>query len=133
MEQQSLQVASRDFIPEVNLDPETNHFWITGDSYHEYTYEFYEPIFQWLRQYLSKPVGDIRMDFRMTYFNTASSKCLFDIIEILFEYQSEEYGSVEVNWFYKEDDEDMYETGQDYIQDLGRQINMVPYEADDED
>jgi hypothetical protein len=73
------------------------------------------------------------MDFRMTYFNTASSKCLFDIIEILFEYQSEEYGSVEVNWFYKEDDEDMYETGQDYIQDLGRQINMVPYEADDED
>jgi hypothetical protein len=64
----------------------------------------------------------------MAYFNTASSKCLLEILDLLNEYQKEKNGYVTVNWFYQENDWDMLETGEDYILDTGMEINLISYE-----
>jgi hypothetical protein len=120
-------IEGKEFVPEVNFDPEKDLLELSGDSYHEYTYEFFDPIFKWIEEYLSKDGRNVMLNFRMTYFNTASSKCFFDIIEMMQAYHESSKGVVTINWYYQRHDEDMLETGEDYIQDSGWEINLIPY------
>jgi hypothetical protein len=49
----------------------------------------------------------------MTYFNTASSKIILDILMKLEELH-EDGNEVLIEWHYEEDDEDMQEAGEEY-------------------
>jgi hypothetical protein len=49
----------------------------------------------------------------MTYFNTASSKIILDILMKLEEIQ-EAGNEILIEWHYEEDDEDMQEAGEEY-------------------
>ena len=49
----------------------------------------------------------------MTYFNTASSKIILDILMKLEELH-EAGNEVMIEWHYEEDDEDMQEAGEEY-------------------
>lgn len=120
-------IEGKEFVPEILFDPETNQLEISGDSYHEYTYEFFEPVFKWLEGYLKTPGNDIIMNFWMSYFNTASSKCFYDLIEMLQDYHEKGKGKVTINWYYQENDEDMKETGEDFILDSGFPIHLISY------
>ena len=115
------------FIPEIDLDPESNILRISGESYHEYTGEFFEPIFEWVEQFTKTPDRNVHLKFRMDYFNTASSKCFYDIIEMLNSYSEANGGSLRVSWFYEDNDLDMLESGQDYAEDSGVNIEFIPY------
>ncbi|MCS6832499.1 MAG: DUF1987 domain-containing protein [Flammeovirgaceae bacterium] len=122
-----LYIEAREFIPEIDFHADTGVLNISGDSYHEYTHEFFDPIFAWIDEYTKTPGRNITLNFKMNYFNTASSKCFFDIIEMLQKYQESGKGTAVINWYYQEDDEDMLETGQDYILDSGYPINLIAY------
>ncbi len=52
-------------------------------------------------------------DFKMVYFNTASSKMILDIM-MKFEEMYQDGKDVLIRWFYPEDDEDMQEAGEEY-------------------
>ncbi|MEM1135525.1 MAG: DUF1987 domain-containing protein [Bacteroidota bacterium] len=120
-------IEGEEFIPEIDFNPETNILKVSGESYHEYTGEFFEPIFSWIEQYLKEPNKGVQLKFRMDYFNTASSKCFYDIIELLNNYHQNRGGSIEIFWYYEEDDLDMLEAGQDYAEDSGVNIQCIPY------
>lgn len=49
----------------------------------------------------------------MTYFNTASSKIILDILMRL-ETLHENGKNITIEWHYEEDDEDMQEAGEEY-------------------
>jgi uncharacterized protein YkuJ len=49
----------------------------------------------------------------MTYFNTASSKIILDILMRL-ETLHEDGKNITIEWHYEEDDEDMQEAGEEY-------------------
>ena len=120
-------IEGDEFIPEINFDPDKDILCIAGESYHEYTGEFFEPIFEWIEDYIKLPGRKIKLKFRMDYFNTASSKCFYDIIEILNVYAQDNAGDLEVSWYYEEDDFDMLESGEDYAEDASVNIKMIPY------
>jgi len=120
-------IEGDEFIPEINFDPETDILCISGESYHEYTGEFFEPIFEWIDQYIKEPGKRIQLKFRMDYFNTASSKCFYDILETLNIYAQEHNGSFEAFWYYEEEDYDMLESGEDYAEDKSINIHLIPY------
>ncbi|MDW7695750.1 DUF1987 domain-containing protein [Flammeovirgaceae bacterium SG7u.111] len=119
--------GTQEFIPKIELNPVSNHHEISGESHHEYTWEFFEPIFKWLEEYLTTPGRTIVMDFRMSYFNTASAKAFYEIIESLVDYKKHRYGDITINWYYEEGDLDMLEIGEDYAEDSGADINLIPY------
>lgn len=119
--------GTQEFIPKIELNPVSNHHEISGESYHEYTWEFFEPVFKWLEKYLMTPGKSVMIDFKMTYFNTASSKAFYEIIEQLVEYEKHRFGNVTINWYYEEGDMDMLEIGEDYAEDSGANINLISY------
>ncbi|TAF32757.1 MAG: DUF1987 domain-containing protein [Cytophagales bacterium] len=124
---ENLNITGENYIPAVNFDLATGVLEIAGESYHEYTIEFYQPIFNWLNAYLSEPNRTITFNFRMTYYNTSTSRRFLEIFDLLEEYQNEKGGKVTVNWYYQKDDVDMLESGEEYSEDVDLTFNLLPY------
>jgi len=120
------------FTPYVNLNAETGICEMSGESYLEDTNVFYQPIYQWLQEYAREIKKPLRFNFRLTYFNTSSSKSLLDLLRIIRIYE-EEGGEVEVNWYYADDDDDMREEAEDFMIDTELQMNLISYEYEDEE
>ncbi len=117
------------YIPTIDFRADTNVLEISGESYHEYTLEFFQPVFEWLEKYLETPGRKITMNFKMTYFNTSSSRRILEILTLLEQYKNEKGGDVVVNWYYEKNDTDMQENGEEYADDVDLKFNMIEYEA----
>jgi hypothetical protein len=116
------------YIPTVDFNAETCVLEISGESYHEYTLEFYQPIFDWLEEFLSEEGKTVTFNFRMTYFNTSSSRRFLEILSMLEDYQENKSGKVVVNWYYQDTDVDMLESGEEYSEDVDLEFNLIAYE-----
>jgi len=112
------------FVPSVNFDAATGECEISGESYLENTYKFYYPLIEWIKQYVEEVNGPITLTFRLTYFNSSSSKSFLDLLNVLKKYE-EQGGNITVNWYYDEEDIDE-EDIEDYIIDTGVEINKFP-------
>ena len=119
---EALRIEKTDASPEIILDQEGNLFEISGKSRPEDVMQFYQPVLDWLDEYRKKPKPFTRFDFKLSYFNTASSKLILDILMIL-EEMKEEGNGVLVKWISLASDEDMQEAGREY-----QEIVDVPFE-----
>ena len=120
-------IDGENYIPTIDFNPTTSVLEISGESYHEYTIEFYEPVFKWLRDFLSTDGRTLTFNFRMTYFNTSTSRRFLEIFDLLEEYQNNNNGNVTVNWYFQVDDVDMEESGEEYAEDVKLKFNLVEY------
>jgi hypothetical protein len=118
------------FIPEVKFTANTGVCEISGESYLEDTDEFYNNLIQWLENYIKEVRKSITFNFKLTYFNTSSSRSILNILRVLKKYE-EESGQVVVNWYYPEDDDSIAEEAEDYMKDTGLKINMYSFEPED--
>lgn len=109
--------------PFVNLDAATGKLEIQGRSVPENPLEFYTPINEWLERFKAQAAERVlRLDVKLEYFNTSSSKCLLDVFKKVAQLQKVG-AAVEINWWCEEFDDDMIEAGKDY-QDL---LDNVPF------
>lgn len=115
--------------PKVDFDAKSGILEISESSYPEYTNEIYSPVMEWLNQYLSEKGRTITFNFRMDYFNTSTSSRFQKIIDMLDTYHHSKKGTVKFNWYYEEDDVDMFEAGQDYAKDAKAPFVLIPYEV----
>ncbi|MBQ4408955.1 MAG: DUF1987 domain-containing protein [Bacteroidales bacterium] len=115
------------FTPTVNFEAATGHCEIAGESYLEETSKFYARLLDWIRKYVATVKGPLNFDFKLSYFNTSSSKCLVDILDLLKKYQNDG-GSVSVNWYYDDSEEELEEV-EDFILETGLDINKIPMEV----
>jgi hypothetical protein len=112
--------------PKVDFDPVTGHLHIEGKSFPPNVTEFYNPVVEWLQNYLQHPAAETILHLKLEYFNTASSKIIMDILYKLEEFYKQG-GKVKVIWYYPEDDEDMQETGIEYSELLEIPFEIVSY------
>lgn len=124
---ENFQIEGENYIPTVNFNAETSVLEISGESYHEYTIEFFQPVFEWLNNYLEQEGRTIVFNFRMTYFNTSSSRRFLEVFDLLEDYSKSKNGNVTVNWYYEKDDVDMLESGEEYAEDVDVVFNLLPY------
>ncbi|WP_027000910.1 DUF1987 domain-containing protein [Eisenibacter elegans] len=119
------------FIPNVSLNAQTGTCEISGESYLEDTSEFYNGIINWIEQYTIEVKGALTFNFKLTYFNTSSSRSILDVLRTLKKYQ-DQGGGVTINWYYPEDDDSIAEEAEDYMKDTGLAINMFSFEPDED-
>jgi SiaC family regulatory phosphoprotein len=115
--------------PEITLDAKVGRLLIAGRSIPENSIEFYKPLYDWLDNYMRQPRSNTVLDVKLEYFNTSSSKCLVEVFRRLEEIKQQGY-SVQINWFYEEDDEDMQESGLDFKEIVSIPINMQVMEQE---
>ncbi len=112
--------------PQVTLDPGANILEISGRSLPEDVVNFYLPIVRWINEYTKDLPEKTVFNFKLTYFNTASSKVILDILTH-FEELVEEGHNILVRWHYPEEDEDMQEAGEEYSEMVDVPFEMVAY------
>lgn len=113
--------------PLVSFDPETCILEIKGRSSPENSIVFYQRILDVLNAFEKSDQPSLTTNFSYEYFNTSSSKCLFDVFKRLS--NIEESGKeIIINWYYEEDDEDMMEAGEDYADLLDLKFNFLEVE-----
>jgi len=114
------------FVPTVKFEASSGKCLIEGESFLAETVKFYTPLIEWIEEFSNQKKGALDFTFKLTYFNTSSSKCILDILKILKRYENNN-GKVSVYWHYDEDDSDMREALDDYMNDTGIKINLIPY------
>lgn len=124
---ENFHIEGSHYIPEVNFNAETGVLEISGESYHEYTIEFFQPIFDWLKDYTKDNGKKITLNFRMSYFNTSSSRRFLEMMNILEDYHFNKEGDVTINWYYEKTDLDMLESGEEYADDVKVEFNLIAY------
>jgi hypothetical protein len=117
-----LHIVATEDIPEIILDKEKEVFEISGRSLPEDINSFYQPVINWIQGYTRTPNPETIFKFRFSYFNTASSKIILDILT-MFEVMNEEGHNVVIRWYYQKDDEDMLEAGEEFAE-----MVEVPFE-----
>jgi hypothetical protein len=118
------------YVPTVDFNERTGVCSISGESYLEDTIEFYQPLFDWIDNFMKNNNKKIIFNISLTYYNTSSSKCLVDILTKLKAYK-DSGNDVEVNWYYDADSEDAdeeIEEVEDFMLETGLKINLIPYE-----
>lgn len=113
------------FTPSVSFSYDKGICEIEGDSYLEDTVQFYKPLIHWLKKY-TQTKRPIILNIKLVYFNTSSSKSLLEMFLTLKDYQ-DAGNDVEVNWYFPEESFDLQEEIEDYIDDTGLDITLIPY------
>lgn len=111
--------------PDVHFSAETGICEIKGESYQEETFEFFNKLSAWLSEYTEKVKRPIVFNFKLSYFNTSSSRAILDLLAILKKYKKAG-GQVEVNWYYLESDDNMLEEAEDFQADSELAFNIIP-------
>ncbi|MBN1181234.1 MAG: DUF1987 domain-containing protein [Bacteroidales bacterium] len=108
---QDLIIEGTDSTPYVSfkIDGELK---IGGKSLPEDAKVFYDPIFEWASEYSS---DFVIIDVRFEYFNTSSSKQIYELLKIFKNNTNE--NRILINWYYEEGDLDVLESGQ-YFESL---------------
>ncbi|MFY0599090.1 MAG: DUF1987 domain-containing protein [Cyclobacteriaceae bacterium] len=109
--------------PYVSIDPLTKSFDMKGRSSPESAVMFYSPVIYSIKDSV-KEVESFSFNFDMEYFNTSSSKCIFDILKVAKTARNSGQ-SIIVNWYYEDWDEDMREAGEDYEHILKIPFNYI--------
>jgi hypothetical protein len=113
--------------PSICFNPDSGKLELQGRSIPENSIQFYKPLREWLDLYSANPKQLTEVHFKLEYFNTSSSKNIFELLRIL-EKIDEAGNNVVINWYYEKDDDDMLETAEDYKSIFKLSINMIECE-----
>ena len=126
---ESIKIDGTPKTPTVNFDIESGLLELIGRSIPENSIEFYKPVLEGLDQYSGSPKEKTKVNIKLEYFNTSSSKCILDVLKKL-EGIHKSGSEVIINWHFEEDDEDMEEAGEDYQAIIQVPFNMVEVEEE---
>lgn len=112
------------FSPEVNFSAETGVCEVAGESYLEDAFLFYEILQNWIDAYEGNALF---FKFKLTYFNTSSSKGILNVIKAL-RRKLDEGKDVTVIWYYPQENQDLLMEGEDFMSDVDMQFSFVPYQ-----
>ena len=126
-----LHIAATKSTPAVAFDEMTNVLTVTGQSYPENAFKFYEPIFEWIDSYLTRLLSDTEatIEFQMPYINTSSTKCLMMLLD-KFDTAYSEGKRVGIRWYCSPDNESEFECAEELKEDLSLPFDIIAKESD---
>ncbi|QEP44924.1 DUF1987 domain-containing protein [Ectothiorhodospiraceae bacterium BW-2] len=113
----NIYIEATERSPEIDFCFSEGTFSLKGESYPEDISETYEEAMGKLRDYLESQLErEITFNFELIYFNSSSAKIIMTLFDMLDE--AAESRQVTLNWYYREDDDNMEEMGEEFGEDL---------------
>jgi hypothetical protein len=102
----------------VDFKFDQNQLSLRGESYPENAAAFYGDILRQLEDYLASRNGQkIGIGIALAYFNSSSTKMLFNLVGLLSD-AAQAGNEVVLNWFHDADDDTIFEFGQELKDDF---------------
>lgn len=118
-----LHIEREQYTPLIHFIREEGRLVIEGKSISEDPFTFYAPLFDWTKEFVENPF-DLTIDFYLEYFNTASSKMIYDFVQDIFEADIKPT----FTWKYLEEDEDLEEYGEYLKEMVGDNLKLIAIE-----
>ena len=122
----ALRIESTEDTPEIILDDNAGEFGISGRSLPEEVISFYSPVLDWIERYSKDPLDKTVVKLKMDYINSASQRALLEVLNY-FQRVKETGNELEIEWYYIEDDDEMLEAGEEYMDILELPFNFISY------
>ena len=110
--------------PTINFNAVSGKCEISGSSYPENASEFYGPVLDWITKYTTEITRELYFTFCLDYLNSSSIKFISEIVDRI-----DKYGkigiTVEIEWHYKEEDEDILELGEEFKEEVSCKFTLV--------
>ena len=121
---ESIYIQKTKKTPLIHLNIAENVFQIKGPSFSEDIVDVYNPIIDWIDEYIPSIENELICELYFTVLNSASHKKIFQILIRLNSYLDN--GKViKVKWYYDEDDEDIMEMGEDLIELINLPFELI--------
>jgi hypothetical protein len=120
-----LVIEPTDHTPGVEFNPKTGKLKLHGRSLPENAIEFYDPLFDWLENYISVAPESTELHVDLDYLNSISQKMIVEILKNTKKVQ-EDGKVISVNWYYDEEDEKMMEEGKAIATEFEVPITLFP-------
>lgn len=129
---EALTIESTEFTPRVSFDPATRVIQFEGVSRPENVSAFYNEVIDWMTGYESelyknKVLGgkkfDIKVVFKFSYFNSASAKMIYNLLESLVRIKNMGY-NINIDWYYEEGDDQMHDDGEELSEAIDIPFNF---------
>lgn len=118
-----IQIKATDNSPSVVLNHIDGFMEFTGKSYPENTFEFYKPLTTWIEEYFTSYEKEKTLvNIKLTYFNSATTQILFDILDAINDGKSH---LVEIHWYY----DSKNENGLDDYEDFSEEFESLKIQA----
>lgn len=124
----TLEIPTKEASPYIKLTPQ-GLLEIKGKSYDDDVVSLYTILRQKLQEFGNSGNNALTVNIYLKYFNTASSKCLFDLITDVKKLQEEKGVQVSMEWNYIEGDDDMKDEIEDLKEEVDFEFQITP-EAD---
>lgn len=111
--------------PTVQLVPDKQYLLIKGRSCQENPLMLYNRIKYALDKYTMLRKKNLLVYIKLEYFNTSSAKCIYNLLKRI-QHISSRGMTIQINWYYEFDDEDMLEFGTDFQDAFRMKFNMIP-------
>lgn len=122
----NIAIEGTKYTPEIKSDIQKGEIKFYGSSYPENANEFYQPVYDWVEKYFEQDGNDaLIVNFFIYYFNTSTSKCFMNLLEIL-ENNHKKGKKITVNWHYSEDDEDSLDSGEKLFMEIDVDYKLIP-------
>lgn len=111
--------------PYILIDEKKGYMRFKGESFHENVIEFYREVSLWLEKYLKTDFTAFTFDCEFDYFNSSTSKLLFNMLLEMDECASKGK-KVVVNWKTTADNDIIIECGEDFQEEMSfLEFNLV--------
>ena len=111
--------------PEVILDPK-GIIKMTGRLIPENAIEFFNPIDEWINEYFCNPFEITCVEICLEYINSQGIKHLLDFFhKIIHIHLKNNKKKLKIDWYYKDDDEDILEQGTFFSSVLKIPFNFI--------
>jgi hypothetical protein len=124
---QPLDIAVTSCSPLIRFEPESATLFIAGESFPENSFEFYEPVMNWLQEALEALPG-LRLDINVNYMNSSSTKCMLDLLDLL-EEATQKGKSVSARWTYDKDNSRSRELAEEFMEEITFPFSIEPLEG----
>lgn len=110
-----IDIQEQEYTPAIRFDEHSKTLTIAGSSLPDDTKGFYQPLLDWMEEYLNNPDLEKKLNiiFRLDYFNTSSSKMIYELLAKV-EKKKNILKSVRIYWHYDVINEPMLESGKHF-------------------
>jgi hypothetical protein len=125
-------IPGTDFTPTINFLIDQGTLEISGVSRPEDVAGFYETPLQWLvdfeeallRSEYKYGLNDLRLSFKLSYFNSSSSKYMIMILRQIKSLVEKDI-PVSIEWYFEEGDDKMMEDGEDLAEAVDLEFSYI--------
>lgn len=112
--------------PAVLADEATGRLEMHGDSYPENSFDFFQPILDWIEAYLGEGKRPLQLELELVYLNTSSIRAMMDIFDLLDVAHRDRGVPVSVRWRYDAGNERVGDLAREFAEDWTFPFEVLP-------